>query len=221
MSASMSSGKGTGTGFGFGCQGDSAGHSFLVIIPRVLSQPVTVVEDYGVQSMSEVVGERVLRASIERPRWNLISEALRVEFNRRLRGMGRKVGRWTMGEVPVERLLGKELVLLAWGTEDAPLERVPQAISNWLGFNPEERWWLYSAAAAATGDALLDRGVGWRRALVVALTENPVSGVVAPPMRARNATLKKSASRSQGTEGQTTSADLLLDGSYTLTSLAA
>ena len=218
MSANMTA------GFGFGCQGsqgDSPGHSFLVIIPRASGQAVTVVEDYGVQSMSEVPGERVLRASIERPRWDLISEAVRVEFNRRLRGMGRKVGRWTTGEVPVERLLGKELVLLAWGTEDAPLERVPHAIANWLGFKPEERWWLYSTAAAATGDALRDRGVGWRRALVVALTENPVSGVVAPTMRARSTVPKKSVSRSQGDDGRASSADLLLDGGYAPISLAA
>jgi hypothetical protein len=81
-------------------------------------------------------------------------------------------------------LLGKELVLLAWGTEEIPAEKVPHAIANWLGFKPEERWWLYTTTAAATGDALRDRGVGWRKALVIALTENPVSGQVAPPMRA-------------------------------------
>lgn len=169
---------------GFGCSGNDAEHRFLVVIPKALAQPVTVVEDYGSQSVNETLGDRVLRASIERPRWDLISEALRAEFNRRLRGLGRRAGRWTSGEVPVERLLGKELVLLAWGTEDAPLEKVPHAVANWLGFKPEERWWLYTTAAAATGDALKHRGVGWRRALVVALTENPVSGDLLPPMRA-------------------------------------
>jgi len=181
---------------GFGCVGAEAEHRFIVIIPKAVAQPVTVVEDYGSQSVNEIVGDRVLRASIERPRWDMISEALRVEFNRRLRAMGRRTGRWTSGEVAVERLLGKELVLLAWGTEGAALDKVPHAIANWLGFKPEERWWLYTTAAAATGDALKHQGIGWRKALMVALTENPVSGQLAPPMRA--APSKASRKRKEG-----------------------
>lgn len=183
-------------GTGFGCSGEEAEHRFVVVIPKALAQPVTVVEDYGSQSVNETLGDRVLRASIERPRWDMISEALRVEFNRRLRALGRRAGRWTSGEVAVERLLGKELVLLAWGTEGAPLEKVPHAVANWLGFKPEERWWLYTTAAAATGDALKHQGVGWRKALMVALTENPVSGDLAPPMRA--APPKASRKRKEG-----------------------
>lgn len=195
------------TGTGFGCQGDEAEHRFVVVIPKALSQPVTVVEDYGSQSVNEGLGDRVLRASIERPRWDLVSEPLRVEFNRRLRALGRRTGRWTSGEVQVERLLGKELVLLAWGTEGAPLDKVPHAVANWLGFKPEERWWLYTTAAAATGDALKHRGVGWRKALVAALTENPVSGQLAPAMRAapRQAPRRRK-------EGDRASTPLFLDG---------
>lgn len=169
---------------GFGCGGDEGEHRFVVIIPKAVAQPVSVVEDYGFQSVNETLGDRVLRASIERPRWDMISEVLRVEFNRRLRAIGRRTGRWTSGEIAVERLLGKELVLLAWGTEGASLDKVPHAIANWLGFKPEERWWLYTTAAAATGAALKHQGVGWRKALMIALTENPVSGQLAPPMRA-------------------------------------
>lgn len=192
---------------GFGCLGDELEHRFIVILPKAINHPVTIIEDYGSQSVNEMLGDRVLRASIERPRWDLMAEALRVEFNRRLRGMGRRTGRWTSGEVPVERLLGKEMVLLAWGTEDAPLDKVPHAIANWLGFKPEERWWLYTTAAAATGDALKHRGVGWRKALMTALTENPVSGQLAPAMRAA----PKRAPR-RTTEGDRASTPLFLDG---------
>jgi len=192
---------------GFGWQDDDTEHRFVVIIPKALTQPVTVVEDYGSQSANETLGDRVLRASIERARWDLISEALRAEFNRRLRSLNRRTGRWTSGEVAVERLLGKELVLLAWGTEGAPLEKVPHAIANWLGFKPEERWWLYTTAAAATGDALKHQGVGWRKALVVALTENPVSGELTPAMRA--APRRSPRSRKEGDRAST---PLFLDG---------
>ena len=67
---------------------------------------------------------------------------------------------------------------MAWGIEDAPFEKIPVALANWLGLSQEQRWSLYSLAAAATGDALRHRGIGWRRALMIALTENPVSGPV-------------------------------------------
>ena len=43
---------------------------------------------------------------------------------------------------------------------------------SWSGLRPEERWWLYTATAAATG-TLADGDVGWRKALRYALTENP------------------------------------------------
>lgn len=181
---------------GFGCGGEEGEHRFLVIIPKAAAQPVTVVEDYGSQSANEGLGERLLRASIERPRWDMLSGELRAEFNRRLRGLGRRAGRWTSGEVPVDRLLGKELVLLAWGTEDAPLDKVPQAVANWLGLKPEERWWLYTTAAAATGDAIRHRGVGWRKALVIALTENPVTGGLPTVMRV--APRRKTGKRTEG-----------------------
>jgi len=41
---------------------------------------------------------------------------------------------------------------------------------------PEERWWLYTMTAAASGDYVSGRGVGWRKAVRYALTENPVDG---------------------------------------------
>ena len=204
------------TSIGFGCHDDEAEHRFVVVIPKALSQPVTVVEDYGSQSVNETLGDRVLRASIERPRWDLMSEALRVEFNRRLRTLGRRAGRWTSGEVPVERLLGKELVLLAWGTEGASFDKVPHAIANWLGFKPEERWWLYTTTAAATGDALKHQGTGWRKALMIALTENPVSGQLAPVARAAP---RRALGRRK--EGDRASTSLFSDGGRTSASILA
>src|ERR1019366_4206904 len=42
------------------------------------------------------------------------------------------------------------------------------AIRNWLGLKPEERWWLYTMTAAATGLAH-QQGLGWRGALRQAL----------------------------------------------------
>ena len=72
-------------------------------------------------------------------------------------------------------MLGKELTVLAWAIEDADPSTVPTAIANWQGLAAEERWWLYTMTAAATGNYLAGRGRGWRKALRYALTENPVT----------------------------------------------
>ena len=40
---------------------------------------------------------------------------------------------------------------------------------------PEERWWLYTMTNASTGHAINDKGKGWRKAVLFAFTENPIS----------------------------------------------
>jgi len=66
----------------------------------------------------------------------------------------------------VQRLLGKELLVLLWAIEQQNVsdEETAVAIRNWLGLKPEERWWLYTMTAAATGFAH-QAGMGWRNAL--------------------------------------------------------
>ena len=103
------------------------------------------------------------------------ADDVRVEFNRRLKKEGLPAGRWKTGGNPLARLLGKELTLLAWAVEDADPALVPAAVRNWLGLAPEERWWLFTMTAAATGHAVHGRGRGWRKAVRYALSENPVS----------------------------------------------
>jgi hypothetical protein len=51
----------------------------------------------------------------------------------------------------LRRELGKELVLLAWAIEDADSALGGNALANWLGLVPEERWLLYTQTAATTG----------------------------------------------------------------------
>ena len=93
-------------------------------------------------------------------------------LNERLKEKKLASGRWLAGTTMVERLLGRELCVLAWGVEAAPKELIPNAIRNWVGFSPEERWWLFSMAATMTGMAE-DVDIGWRKAIRIALTENP------------------------------------------------
>ena len=119
---------------------------------------------------------------LARSKWNGIADEVRVEFNKRLKQDGLRAGAWKSGANPVSRLLGKELVLLAWAIEEADLALTPMAVKNWLGLVPEERWWLYTMTSAATGHALQGRNKGWRKAVRYALTENPVTDAPhAPP----------------------------------------
>ena len=128
-----------------------------------------------------------LRAVLSRAKWNAIADEARVEFNRRLRKEGLPAGRWRTGRNPLARLLGKELTLLAWAVEDADPALIPAAVRNWLGLTPEERWWLFTMTAAATGHALHGRNRGWRKAVRFALTENPVDAAAVPRAAASDA----------------------------------
>ena len=170
-------------GFGF-CPEESE-HHFVVIIPAGNREEVLIAEHltydseqgYGTLSLGAGAPDHKLKALLARAKWNAIADEARVEFNRRLKKQGIPSGRWKTGANPVSRLLGKELVLLAWAIEDADPALIPAAVRNWLGLAPEERWWLFTMTNAATGHAVLGRGRGWRKAVRFALTENPVTGV--------------------------------------------
>lgn len=174
-------------GFGF-CPDESA-HHFLVTIPASNREGVLISEQFTWDEATAATpptfalgeSEGKLRVLLPRAKWDAIADEVRVEFNRRLKQDGRKAGTWKTGTNPVSRLLGKELVLLAWAIEEADPALTPVAVKNWLGLVPEERWWLYTMTSAATGHALQGRGKGWRKAVRYALTENPVSDIPHEP----------------------------------------
>ncbi|MBN1991940.1 MAG: DUF3780 domain-containing protein [Anaerolineae bacterium] len=166
----------------FGFEPENSTHHFLVNIPRGQHDHVEISEHFTwdpVEGSSEVsYGSRSdgqIRVRLAHLKWEAIADELRAQFNRRLKKYGVKSGSWKIGPNLVRRELGKELVLLAWAIEDADPGLIPAAIANWRGLEPEERWWLYTQTAAATGHGLNDRGKGWRRAVRHALTENPVT----------------------------------------------
>ena len=176
---------------GFGFIPTESRHHFLVTIPAAKDAPVIISEHFDwreeefQQEVSLGLGEmdNKVRVILSHRKWEAIAQEVKAEFNRRLKQNGRKTGQWKTGQVPLSRLFGKELVLLAWAIEDAELEFIPLAVKNWLGLAPEERWWLFTMTNAATGHAVTGRGRGWRKALYYALAENPVSvPYLAPPM---------------------------------------
>ena len=114
----------------------------------------------------------ILRLRISRHKWSLLQKDFSAEFNARLKEKKQSTGRFIIGGTPVERLFGKEMMVLLWGIEDCDPSNIPTAIRNWKGLMPEERWWLYTMTNASTG-GLKDKK-GWRTALRYALCENPV-----------------------------------------------
>ena len=179
--------------FGFGFIPEEAQQHFLVILsPANQNKNVLVYERFSwddrevqitglpaekmiLDGLAEDVGEDKVRCKIalSRQKWDAVKPALEAEMNRILKGDNKKVARFKVGQNPVERLLGKEMMVLLWAIEDCDPVVIPRAIKNWLGLSREERWWLFTMTNAATGD--VDDKKGWRVALRYALTENPVT----------------------------------------------
>lgn len=162
---------------GFGCPDTTDPHRFEVDIPAGRTGIVSIQEHYGIKAGIDGLPEVVERCCLPRALWSLIAEDVKRDFNERLRARKLAASRWTVGVNKVERLLGKELLVLAWAVEKAAPEDVPNAIRNWVGLRPEERWWLFTVTAAASG--LPEQSeIGWRKALRFALTENPLADPV-------------------------------------------
>jgi Protein of unknown function (DUF3780) len=159
---------------GFGCPDGTDPHRFEVDIPAGRTGIVSIEEHYGIKAGINGLPEVVERCHLPRPIWSMIAEDVKRDFNERLRAKKLTASRWTVGVNKVERLLGKELLVLAWAVEKASPDSVPNAIRNWVGLRPEERWWLFAVTAAATGWPE-NADVGWRKALRFALTENPLA----------------------------------------------
>lgn len=154
---------------GFGVPATSDPHHFVVSIPRGNATAVLISEHLGMGAGS--TPEQVLdRVMLQRLRWTAIRAEVQRAFNARLKAHNLASGTWTVGDNPVDRLLGKELCVLAWAIEQLEPEKIPLAVRNWLALRPEERWWLFGMTAVASG-GLQDGESGWRVALRYALGE--------------------------------------------------
>lgn len=170
---------------GFGFQPDRSQHHFMVTLPTGKDDNVFLSEHFHFddaearRELHLALGKEddKLRCVLPLSKWEAIAEAIKSEFNERLKSLGLAAGRWGKRQTPVSRLLGKEMLLLAWAIEDADPALIPVAIANWRGLAPEERWWLFTMTNAATGHALHGKGRGWRKAVRFALTENPAADV--------------------------------------------
>lgn len=145
-------------------------HVFKVEIPAAKADVVRIIEDYGYAGGEQGRPYEEVRAVIDRRIWAVIGDAARSDFNERLKEQRQSGGRWRTPMTRVERLLGKELCVLAWAAEQAPEQDLPVVCSRWAALRPEERWWLFAMTVAEAG-APEDAERGWRRALRAALQD--------------------------------------------------
>jgi len=161
---------------GFGFNPDDSEHHFLVLIPKHHNESIIIYERFKWQRDSEFqeIDENIdkPKVALSYKKWKIIENTLSNEFNSRLKLKNLSASKWKTGQNIIERLLGKELILLAWAIEDVDESLISIAIRNWLGLSHEERWWLFTMTNASTG-GLYDKK-GWRKALRYALTENPI-----------------------------------------------
>jgi hypothetical protein len=161
----------------FGAPSNFGAHLFRVEIPAARDASVVIVEDYGYRGQEGGIPRNEERVVLKRPVWSGIADIARREFNDRLKAAKVLTGRWHTGINLVDRLLGKELCVLAWSAETANDDQIPVICSKWAALRPEERWWLFSMTVAESG-LPADTERGWRRALFHALSdgEKPAAG---------------------------------------------
>lgn len=161
----------------FGAPDRFGAHLFRVEIPASRTGSVVIVEDFGYRGLEGGIPRDEDRVILKRSVWSAIADIARREFNNRLKAAKLQTGRWHSGTNLVDRLLGKELCVLAWAAETANDEQLPIISSKWAALRPEERWWLFAMTVAESG-LPEDTQHGWRRALFYALSygEKPRAG---------------------------------------------
>jgi len=154
----------------FGAPTSFGAHLFRVEISAVRTETVIIIEDYGYRGQEGGFPRDEERVVLQRPVWSAIADTARREFNDRLKAAKVATGRWHTGVNLVDRLLGKELCVLAWAAETANDDQLPVICSKWAALRPEERWWLFTMTVAEAG-LPEDTQRGWRRALFHALSD--------------------------------------------------
>lgn len=158
----------------FGAPTNFGAHLFRVEIPAGRNDAVVITEDYGYRGSEGGIPKDEDRVVLQRRVWSLIADITRREFNERLKASRILTGRWHTGTNLVDRLLGKELCVLAWAAETADDAQIAIICSKWAALRPEERWWLFAMTVAEAG-LPEDTNRGWRRALFHALSDGEKS----------------------------------------------
>jgi hypothetical protein len=162
----------------FGFDSAESPYHFALVVGTSKTNAIRIEERFSFGSKSEgAKREPVVKAVLDQYRWTRIEAPVRVEFSHRLLELGLRSASWNKRETLLAPHLGKEITLLAWAIEDADPTVIPNVIANWRGLAPEERWWLYTTVNATSGHPEHGRDRGWRKAIKIALAENPAIAV--------------------------------------------
>jgi hypothetical protein len=155
----------TTLGFGFIPQ-ESTQH-FIV---KFLSDEVVIYHNFLYKENYYLTNYEI-KAKLPMKKWNQIKDMIQDEFDARMKKNRYKKAKWEE-ETMVEKMFGKEILLLVWAIESESVnaEMVERAKINWKGLCPEERWYLFTMTNANSGN-VWDRK-GWRAALKHIFTEN-------------------------------------------------
>lgn len=153
--------------YGFGVPNNTAPHQFLVRVPPGWVDPVEVWEDFGAAALG-TVAQKLCRTVVPRDTWRQVAEGVKAHLNRRLKEKDLKGSRFSTGDNRVERILGRELCVLAWAIEDATPDEAAIAYTRWSSHRPEELWWLFQQIDRDGGEWDSPR-TGWRIAIRHAL----------------------------------------------------
>lgn len=157
----------------FGASSAPGSHVFFVEIPVSRNEQILILESYGYRGGDRGIPEKETRVQLERSKWSQIADVCRTNFNERLKAKKIPTGRWHTGINKLDKLLGKELCVLAWACEPAVLDQIPVICQRWVSLRPEERWWLFRMTVAEAG-LIQDRDRGWRKALYHALSDGKI-----------------------------------------------
>lgn len=131
------------------------------VIVEERANNVLFIEDFGAGS-----GMILHRAMLPLSVWKMIREDVRKYLNARAKAKGVKAckGWRSGGRTGVDRILGRELIVLIWSLAGADEQGVKAAFRRWSTHRPEDLWYLFQQADVdgRTWDAPL---VGWRAAL--------------------------------------------------------
>ena len=153
--------------YGFGVPNDPMPHQFIVRIPPGKSDPVEVWEDFGAAAVG-TASQKICRAEVRRDVWRRVADGVKSQLNRRLREKNFKASRFSVGDNRVERILGREICVLAWAIEDANADEAGIALTRWSSHRSEELWWLFLQIDRDGGEWDSQKD-GWRIAIRHAL----------------------------------------------------
>ena len=159
---------------GFGVPNIDFPHHFVVRIPKNRMGWIEIWEDFGTCEESL----KFCRAIIPRKLWNRIKTDLQKHLNRRLKEKNIRPSSFKSpsdnSDNPVERILGREVCILAWALEHATPKEARIIFEHWTSYRPEELWWLFQQVLDDGGD-WHSPVTGWRAAIRPALLQD-ISG---------------------------------------------